>query len=124
MISFEEFQLASPTEVNLIAAAGGSLTATVSTPSQGVVEIDVEEGLGFAGIDGDGLLGVIILSVAANVAAGSEIDLTLVSASLLSADQSEADVLDPLLSVSITVPILKGDFDGDNMVEPSRRTVY
>ena len=115
-ISFDEFQLASPAEVNLIAAAGGSLLTTVSEPSQGVVEIDVDEGSAFAGIDGDGLLGVILVSVAADVTAGSEIELTLVSASLLSADQSEADVLAPQLTVSITVPILKGDFDGDNMV--------
>ena len=114
---FDEFQLASTAEPNLIAAAGGSLTTTVSAPSQGVVDIEVSEGSAFAGIDGDGLLGVILFSVASDVTPGAETEITLASATLLSADQSEADALSPMLTVNISIPVLVGDFDGNNAVD-------
>ena len=116
-LAFDEFQQASSSEANLIAAAGGSLTTSVSAPSQGVVDIEVSEGSAFAGVDGDGLLGVLLFSVASDVAPGAETEVILASATLLSADQSEADALSPMLTVNITIPVLVGDFDGNNAVD-------
>ena len=114
-ISFDEFQLSNADE-NLLEAGGSSPVPTVAMPTASTVDIRVASQAGASGVDGDGLLGTFSLTVGASFATGDVAQLRLLSVRLLSADQGADDVLDGELSAQISAPVLRGDFDGDNVV--------
>ena len=114
-ISFDEFRLSSADE-NLLEVGGSTAVPTVTTPTASTVEIRVASQAGAPGVDGAGLMGTFSFTVDEDFVTGDVAQLRLLSVSLLSADQGADDVLDEELSVELVAPVLRGDFDGDNVV--------
>ena len=113
------FTADSPGEANLLKSGGNSVLPSATMPMDTLLQVGARTQEGAQGVSGDGLLGVLSLTVdPALVARGQSSSIRLLEARLQSGDQSNQDSLRPGSSVRLRIrPALVGDFNFDTVVD-------